>query len=49
MNSEELLTKQAEMVLAASPSQPGKHQRVWVYRECMVMIFVVRNDSQPHL
>eukprot|EP00039_Didymoeca_costata_P015930 m.277463 g.277463 ORF g.277463 m.277463 type:complete len:615 (+) comp16307_c0_seq7:50-1894(+) len=32
MNDEELLTKQAEMVLAASPSIPGEQPRVWVYR-----------------
>ena len=32
MNSEELLTKQAEMVLAADPGIPGEQPRVWVYR-----------------
>lgn len=32
MNDEELLTKQAEMVLAADPGVPGGQPRVWVYR-----------------
>jgi len=32
MNDEELLTKQAEMVLAADPGIPGEQPRVWVYR-----------------
>ena len=32
MNSEELLTKQAEMVLAADPGLEGYAPRVWVYR-----------------
>jgi len=32
MDSEELLTKQAEMVLAADPGVPGEQPRVWVYR-----------------
>ena len=32
MDSEELLTKQAEMVLAADPGIPGEQPRVWVYR-----------------
>jgi hypothetical protein len=32
MDSEELLTKQAEMVIAADPSVPGEVPRVWVYR-----------------
>lgn len=32
MTDEELLTKQAEMVLAADPGIPGEQPRVWVYR-----------------
>jgi hypothetical protein len=32
MSSEELLLKQAEMVLAANPGVPGYAPRVWVYR-----------------
>ena len=32
MNDEELLTKQAEMVLAADPGHKGYAPRVWVYR-----------------
>lgn len=32
MSDQELLTKQAEMVLAASPSPKGGAPRVWVYR-----------------
>ena len=32
MNDQELLTKQAEMVLAADPSVDGEQPRVWVYR-----------------
>ena len=32
MDSQELLTKQAEMVLAADPGIPGEQPRVWVYR-----------------
>lgn len=32
MNCEEVLTKQAEMVLAADPGIPGEQPRVWVYR-----------------
>ena len=32
MNCDELLTKQAEMVLAADPGVPGEQPRVWVYR-----------------
>merc|ERR1719390_501612 len=32
MNSEELLTKQAEAVLAADPGIAGEQPRVWVYR-----------------
>ena len=30
--AEELLVKQAEMVLAADPGVPGHAPRVWVYR-----------------
>jgi len=33
MNDEELLTEQAEMVLARDPGVPGGQPRVWVYRE----------------
>jgi hypothetical protein len=33
MNDEELLTKQAEMVLAVDPGLSGGQPRVWVYRE----------------
>lgn len=32
MSSEELITKQAEMVLAADPGVPGYAPRVWAYR-----------------
>ena len=32
MNDEELLTKQAEMVLAVDPGVAGEQPRVWVYR-----------------
>ena len=32
MSSEELITKQAEMVLAADPGIPGEGPRVWAYR-----------------
>jgi hypothetical protein len=32
MNSQELITKQAEMVLAADPGIPGQNPRVWAYR-----------------
>jgi hypothetical protein len=32
MTSEEMLTTQAEMVMAADPGIPGEQQRVWVYR-----------------
>lgn len=32
MNDDELLTKQAEAVLAADPGIPGEQPRVWVYR-----------------
>ena len=32
MNDDELLTKQALMVLAADPGHPGYAPRVWVYR-----------------
>jgi hypothetical protein len=32
MNSEELITKQAEMVLAADPGVSGEQPRVWAYR-----------------
>ena len=32
MTDEELLTKQAEMVLAAYPGVPGEVPKVWVYR-----------------
>jgi len=32
MNSQELLTKNAEQVLAADPGIPGEAPRVWVYR-----------------
>ena len=32
MNSEELLTKQCEAVLAADPGVPGEQPRCWVYR-----------------
>ena len=32
MNSEELLTRNAEAVLAADPGVPGEAPRVWVYR-----------------
>ena len=32
MSSEELITKQAEMVYAADPGVPGFAPRVWAYR-----------------
>lgn len=32
MTSEELITKQAEMVYAADPGVPGYAPRVWAYR-----------------
>lgn len=32
MSDEELLTKQAEMVLAADPGVAGEAPKVWVYR-----------------
>ena len=32
MSSEELITKQAEMVLADDPGIPGGPPRVWAYR-----------------
>lgn len=32
MNADDLLTKQAELVLAADPGIPGEQPRVWVYR-----------------
>lgn len=32
MSSEELITKQAEMVYAADPGVPGSMPRVWAYR-----------------
>ena len=32
MNSQKLITKQAEMVLAADPGIPGQAPRVWAYR-----------------
>lgn len=32
MDCEELLTTQAEMVLALDPGIPGEQPRVWVYR-----------------
>ena len=32
MSSEELITKQAEMVLAADPGVEGYNPRVWAYR-----------------
>jgi hypothetical protein len=32
MSAQELLTKQAELVLAAEPGIPGEQPRVWVYR-----------------
>lgn len=35
MDSEELLTKQAEMVLAAEPGIPGEQPRVWVSAWCI--------------
>jgi hypothetical protein len=33
MNDEELLTKQADMVLSKDPGMAGGQPRVWVYRE----------------
>ena len=32
MNADEMLTKQAELVLAADPGIAGEQPRVWVYR-----------------
>eukprot|EP01051_Picozoa_sp_SAG22_P024458 SAG22_NODE_6789_length_811_cov_1.164326_1_plen_97_part_10 len=32
MNADEMLTKQAELVLAADPGIEGEQPRVWVYR-----------------
>ena len=48
VDSEELLTKQAEMVLAADPGVPGEQPRVWVYRNTIKALnwyLCVENES----